>query len=103
MKSTALVTLATAALGLSACKDKASDLQNNVEKVGADIKDRVGSDTDVKEAGQALKKAAKDGGKGVKKVVEAAKDCGRRKTTDKPQGSRRPSPPSSPSSPPARA
>ena len=74
MKTTILVSLAAAALALGACKEKAGDLQNNVEKVGADIKDRVGEDSDVKEAGDALKKAAKDGGKGIKQVVEAAKD-----------------------------
>ncbi|MGE5500536.1 MAG: hypothetical protein ACM3W4_01265 [Ignavibacteriales bacterium] len=75
MKSMTLVALAAAALALGACKDKASDLQNNVEKASADIKDRVSQDTDVKEAGQALKNAAKDSGKGVKAVVAAAKDA----------------------------
>ena len=34
MKSIALTMLAAAVLSLSACKDKAGDLQNNVEKVG---------------------------------------------------------------------
>jgi hypothetical protein len=75
MKPTILVALSVAALTLGACKDKASDLQNNVEKAGANLKARVGGDSDVKEAGQALKNAARDGGKGVKKVVEAAKDA----------------------------
>jgi hypothetical protein len=84
MKSVALTMLAAAALTLGACKDKASDLQNNVEKVGADIKDRVGNDKDVKEAGQALKKATKDGGKGIRKVVAAAKDSADNKKTNKP-------------------
>jgi hypothetical protein len=74
MKPTILVTLAVAVLSISACKEKASDLQNNVEKAGADIKTRVGQDTDVKEAGQALKNAAKDRGKGIKQAVAAARD-----------------------------
>ena len=85
MKPTILVALVVAALTLGACKDKASDLQNNVEKAGADIKARVSGDSDVKEAGQALKNAAKDGGKGVKKVVEAAKDAADTKK-DPPKG-----------------
>jgi hypothetical protein len=79
MKSIALMMFAAAALTLGACKDKASDLQNNVEKVGADIKDRVGSDPDVKEAGQALKKATKDGGKAIKQVAASAKDAADKK------------------------
>lgn len=85
MKSTTLVALTAAALALSACKDKAADLQNNVEKAGADIKQTVSQDTDVKEAGQALKNAAKDGGKGIKQVVAAAKDRTDTKT-NKPKG-----------------
>jgi len=79
MKSIALTMLAAAALSLGACKDKASDLQNNVEKASADIKDRVASDTDVKEAGQALKKATKDGGKAIKQVAASAKDAADKK------------------------
>jgi len=85
MKSMTLVALAAAALALGACKDKASDLQNNVEKAGADIKTRVTEDKDIKEAGQALKNAVKDNGKGVKEVVAAAKDRADNKT-DKPKG-----------------
>jgi len=84
MKSITLVALA-ATLALGACKEKASDLQNNVEKAGVDIKNRVGSDPDVKEAGQALKNAAKDSGKGIKKVVAAAKDSTDGKK-DRPKG-----------------
>lgn len=86
MKTTIVVTLAVAVLGLGACKDKASDLQNNVEKASADLKNRVSEDTDIKEAGQALKNAAKDGGKGVKQVVEAAKDRTDDNQADKPKG-----------------
>jgi hypothetical protein len=85
MKTAILVSLLAATLALAACEDKASDLQNNVEKVGADIKQTVGQDTDVKEAGAALKNAAKDGGKGIKEVVAAAKDRTDNKT-DKPKG-----------------
>jgi predicted small secreted protein len=86
MKTTILVTFAVAVLGVSACKDKASDLQNNVEKASADLKSRVAEDPDIQEAGQALKNAAKDGGKGVKQVVEAAKDQADDNATDKPKG-----------------
>lgn len=83
MKSIILVAFAAAALALGACKDKASDLQNNVEKVGADIKTHVAGDKDVKEAGQALKNAVKDNGKGIKQVVAAAKDKANADKTDR--------------------
>src|SRR5690242_10933084 len=73
MKSITLVALAAAALALGACKDKTGDLQHNVDKATADIKTKVAGDKDVKEAGQALKNAVKDNGKGVKEVVAAAK------------------------------
>ena len=75
MKTIAVATLAGLVVALGACsRDRASDLQDNVERVSGDMKDKVAGDPDVKEAGQALKNVARDSGAGVKKVVEAARD-----------------------------
>ena len=79
MRSIAIITLACSGLALAACsRDTTEDLQANVEQAGVEIKEgaqAIVNDPDVKEAGTALKEAAKDGGTALKEVAGAAGDA----------------------------
>lgn len=79
MRTIAIITLACAGLALGACsRDTTEDLQANVEQAGTEIKEgaqAVVNDPDVREAGTALKEAAKDGGSALKQVASAAGDA----------------------------
>jgi predicted small secreted protein len=81
MRHIAIITLAAMGLTLGACsRDTAEDIEQNVEQAGTEIKEgaqAIVSDPDVKEAGSALKEAAKDGGEAIKDVAGEMRDAAR--------------------------
>ena len=86
MRRIIIVTLAAAGLALGACsRDTAEDIGENVEQAGSEIKEGaqdIINDPDVKEAGTALKEAAKDGGSALKDVATEAGNAARDARTD---------------------
>ncbi len=81
MRRIAIITLAAFGLTVAACsRDTAQDIEKNVEQAGTEIKEGAKSivdDPDVKEAGSALKEAAKDGGEAIKDVAGEVRDAAR--------------------------